>query len=527
MSGAGSPIPFDEVDPFNPENQLRGFIVKKRRRRGDLRITHVNGQACAQYVHATPTIPLLETTAPLPDFDRAHIFDKLDGTNVLLFRYHDAGGREHVSYKTRASPFLRLQPYGDFVALWRTMLERYAAQLDELIAAPHHFGFELFGRDLRILTDYPTALDARLLYAIDRDTGRILAPETVETYAFPTPTKLAEYEAGTSAATLHDDVLAQCEGRPLAEGAVAYLSKGGEATLYKIKPPSVLEQQARYRELYGIGKALQHAGRRREEVLEGVSAHLTASWSPAQRGAQRRVAEIALEDLGKELDFARAHPPRRASRRSPIDADTQILWRTIWGSHIWGMDNPTSDLDCCVVYKVAPSLLARAVDTPALFDPHRVGWHGRTPTGDEHQYELGRAVSLLMGGSMTMLLGVISPIVLEAHGTALAELRKLLEEAPSKAFFSSVLRDLADSERLMERARDERMYLKHLRIACRNLRFAITLFTHGRYELVPSAAVDVSELETLRAELYVSHRDSRLPYRFDPRPFVDYLARWR
>lgn len=166
MSGAGASVPFDEVDPFNPENQVRGFIMRSRRRRGDLQITHVNGEACAQYIHATPKIPLLEPASPLPEFERAHVFDKLDGTNILLFRYRDAGGRDFVSYKTRLSPFLRPLPYGDFVALWRQILERYAAPIAELVAAPHHFGFELFGRAVRILTDYPAELDARLLHAI-------------------------------------------------------------------------------------------------------------------------------------------------------------------------------------------------------------------------------------------------------------------------------------------------------------------------------------------------------------------------
>jgi RNA repair pathway DNA polymerase beta family len=526
MSGAGSPLPFDEFDPFNP-NRVRGFIVRSRRRRGDLQITHVNGEACAQYVHATPKIPQLEPATELRAFERAHVFDKLDGTNVLLFRYRDARGREFVSYKTRASPFLRLQPYGDFVALWRQILERYAGPLAELAAAPHHFGFELFGREVRILTEYPVALDARLLYAIDRDSGRVLAPAAVAARAFPMPARLGEYGAAATAATLHAEVLAQCRATPTMEGAVVYLATAGEATPYKIKPPSVLERQARYRELYEVGKTLRSAGRERAAVLEGVSAHVEGRWSPELQDAQRGVIEIVQQDLGKELDFDGALAPKQAARPSPIDDDAQILWRTVWGSHVWGMNTATSDQDRCVVYKVSSRLLACAVDNPALFDPHRAGWHGRTATGDEHQYELGRAVALLLGGSMTLLFGVMSPLVLDAHGAALAQLRQLVEDAPSKVFLGAVLRDLADSERMMARAREEQIYLKHLRIGCRNLRFAITLFTHGRYEFLPSTATQRAELEALRAELSDSYEASPLPAHFDRRPFDDYLARWR
>lgn len=526
MSGAGAPLPFDELDPFN-STRVRGFLVRSRRHRGDLQITHVDGEACPQVVHTTPSIAPLEPTTPLLAFERAHVFDKLDGTNVLLFRYRDARGRELLSYKTRASPFLRVQPYGDFVALWRQILERYAAPLAELAAMPHHFGFELFGRDVRILTDYPTALDARLLYAIDRETGRLLDPAALSPCSFPRPELLAEHGAATTAAALHRGVVERCEAEPHREGAVVYLALAGQAEVYKIKPPAVLERQARYRELYAAGKALHKAGRERAAVLEGVAAHVRARWAPALQEAQRRVIEIVQEDLGKELDFDRAPEPRHPARPSPLDDEAQILWRTVWGSHLWGMATASSDRDACVVYRVSPRLLARAVDQPALFDPHRVGWHGRTATGDEHQYELGRAVTLLAGGSMTLLLGVMSPLVLEAHDSALAELRRLLEEAPSRAFLGAVLRDLADSERMMARAWDAPTYLKHLRIACRNLRFAITLFRHGRYEFAPSAATERGELEALRGELLDSYHASSLPAHFDRRPFDAYLARWR
>lgn len=175
---SGSRIPFDEVAPFNP-SRVCGYVLRGRRRRGDLEITHVNGRACPQYVHGTPRIEHLDPERALPDFERAHVYEKIDGTNVLLFRYADVRGARFVSYKTRLSPFLRVQPYGDFVALWTEILARYRPAIAALAASGHAFGFELFGSRLRILTEYETPLDARFLYALDAATGRILDPDAV------------------------------------------------------------------------------------------------------------------------------------------------------------------------------------------------------------------------------------------------------------------------------------------------------------------------------------------------------------
>lgn len=509
-----SRLPFDEIDPFTG-NRVRGHVRRSRRRRGDLEITHVNGVACPQYVHATPRIEHLEPDRALPAFERARAYEKIDGTNVLLFRYRDARGERFVSYKTRLSPFLRAQPYGDFVALWGEILARYPAAFAALAASEHAFGFELFGSQLRILTAYEAPLDARLLYAIDPATGRVLDPAALPRTELPAPAPWGEHPAGTSAAELHDSVLARCAAaapdRAPPEGAVIYLVQGGAATLYKCKPAAVRERQARYRELYEQGKRSKAGDR--DAVLDEVAAYVVQRWTPALRAQHHGVIEIVREDLRKELDFdaPRADP---APPAPPLVEGALVLWRTIWGSHLWGMSRASSDTDTCTVYSLDP-------------ETRTGGWHRKTAAGDEHYYELEHAVALLLKGSVTLLFGAMSPLVVAAHATALSELRDLIEAAPSRVFYRALLRDLKDSERYMARAHDRAFYLKHLRIACRNLRFGITLFTEGRYAFLPSAADDPRELEALRAELRAAHAASRLPERFDTRPFDDYLSRWR
>lgn len=531
-----SRLPFDEVDPFN-RNRVCGYVLRSRRRRGDLEITHVNGRACPQYVHGTPRIEHLEPERALRDFERAHVYEKIDGTNVLLFRYTDARGEGFVSYKTRFSPFLRVQPYGDFVALWTEILARYRSEIAALAACRHAFGFELFGSRIRILTEHEAPLDARLLYALDAATGRILDPAAVPRSGFPTPSLWAELPAGTSASAIHAAVIARCAEagpeRPPPEGAVIYLARDGAATLYKCKPDAMRERQARYRELYAHGKT---AGTRDPDAVLGqLASYVERRWPPELRAQHHDVIEIVREDLRKELAFdaaidtpiAAPIAAPAAEPPPPIAGDQLVLWKTIWGSQLWGMAGPASDTDTCTVYCLDPETRTRAKLEPELLEPHRIGWHRKTDAGDEHYYELERVVELLLKGSFTLLLGVMSPLVVAACSTAHAELRGLLEASPSRVFHRALLRDTKDSERAMARARERAHYLKHLRIACRNLRFGITLFAEGRYVFRPSQADDAGELAALRGELIATYAASRLPERFDSRPFDDYLTRWR
>lgn len=166
--------------------------------------------------------------------------------------------------------------------------------------------------------------------------------------------------------------------------------------------------------------------------------------------------EIVREDLRKELAFeAPSAPP--VAELPPIDGE-QLLWKTIWGSQLWGMASPDSDTDTCSVYRLDHETLA-----PARRLPPRTGWHRKTDAGDDHYYELEHAVQLVLKGSLTLLLGVMSPLVVSASSTAHAELRGLLEASPSRICCRALLRDVRDSERAMARARERAHYFKHLR----------------------------------------------------------------
>jgi hypothetical protein len=530
-------VAFDLADPFNG-NRVRGFIRRSKRRRGDLEITHVNGEPCDQYIYCAPSISNLAVDSVPPPFERVKVFEKLDGTNVLLFHYQDAGGRSFASYKTRSAPFLGAQAYGDFLALWRAILDRYAAEIATLARSPYSFGFELFGREVPMLTDYETGLDARLLYALEPATGTMIDACADSEWRFPTPASWGEFPEGTAVSKMYGEAVARVarrldDGAP-AEGAVLYFIRGEGATAYKCKPPAVMESQARYRELYARGKAAARTSPRADAVIADIRAHVAEQWAPQARERDRRVIELACEHLRKELAYeesvASSTNAVRTADATPRRDDTSelaVLWTAVWGSHMWGMAGPSSDTDRCIVYQMDDRTLALGAFERELLRPHQRGFHRKPHGGDEHWYEIGRVVQLLLGGSVTMLYGVMSPHVDAPVAGAHPELKSLLEEQPSRVFYRSLMRDVGDSETRMKRALDEDFYRKHLRIACRNLQFAITLFAEGRYEFRPSEAVDVRELAALREQLAGVHGASPLPERFDPRPFHEYIVRWR
>jgi len=44
-----------------------------------------------------------------------HLYEKLDGTNVLAYRYRDGDGQWRLTYKLRLSPTLRNSRWGPFL----------------------------------------------------------------------------------------------------------------------------------------------------------------------------------------------------------------------------------------------------------------------------------------------------------------------------------------------------------------------------------------------------------------------------
>ncbi|MCP4159422.1 MAG: hypothetical protein GY760_05080 [Deltaproteobacteria bacterium] len=519
---------FDLIDPFNLQNRVEGFIYKSKSRFGDMKITSVNGSPCEQYIFGTPKILHLSKNLHQVKSKKYKVFEKIDGTNVLMFRYIDIKNNEYISYKTRLSPFLRPQPYGNFIKLWKTILSKYEEAFSELKESENYFGFELFGSTLRILTDYKTDLDAKLLYAIDPANGRVLSLDYEQNQTFP---KTKSINVSGDIHKDYNDLLSLSEkkvksGKPF-EGVMFYFDDGNFSNIYKLKPPEVITRQKKYGELYSKGKELSKKFSSEYEILNNLKSYINKNWEEDLSKKYSRIIEIANEDISNEVKFNNSKSIEITKKEDKNLSNQTILWRSVWGSHLWGMENKDSDKDCCVVYQADTRTILLGAFDNNLMQIHHHGTRSKSCEFDDHYYELGRAVQLILKGSLTVLYGVMSPIVVDQHSTALEELQELIIKQPSTVFYKVLMRDVRDSEKAMDRSENHDFYLKHLRIACRNLRFGITLFSKNRYEFLPSYAEDPQELFDLKMTLVEVYEKSELPDRFDSKPFEDYILSWR
>lgn len=123
--------PFRAEDPFNEGLEVEGLLsIRPDHRYGTLAVLRVGGWSGPQAIPATPKLHYpfdRHGVFRFPPLRRIAIYEKLDGTNVLAYRYRDAGGRSYLSYKLRLSPFLRNGRFGDFLDMWRELLGRYPA----------------------------------------------------------------------------------------------------------------------------------------------------------------------------------------------------------------------------------------------------------------------------------------------------------------------------------------------------------------------------------------------------------------
>jgi len=169
-------IEFNEADPYNPQNTLRGYINRRQGALyGSLIITHVNKEPCSQFIYSAPKqhYPFDKNKNwEFPEFDDIELYEKLDGTCIIRYNYKDSDNNIFTTYKTRLRPFLGKSQYGNFFSLWNEMLDTYP-QIKNL---PDGFNyvFELYGKRNKILIDYDIPLNTKLIFFIDN--GYIFPP---------------------------------------------------------------------------------------------------------------------------------------------------------------------------------------------------------------------------------------------------------------------------------------------------------------------------------------------------------------
>ena len=175
---------FCEIDPFNPKNEVEGWISRKPNEYyGALLITRVNGRTVApQLVMGSPKMhyPFVSRADgtrnyTFPSAKSIESYVKLDGTNVLAYMY-EAGGWQFMSFKTRLRPFVRNGRFGAFLGMWNEVARAHFDLIrDAMRRHTCNLSFEMYGARNRHLIVYEVPLAFALLFGV-ANTGRIMSP---------------------------------------------------------------------------------------------------------------------------------------------------------------------------------------------------------------------------------------------------------------------------------------------------------------------------------------------------------------
>ncbi len=245
---------FDVEDPFNDNLRLRGFLCQKPDHRyGALALTHVGDAEAPQLILATPKLhyPFGKDGAfHFPPIKKISLYEKLDGTNVLAYRYRDGEGQWHLTYKLRLAPALRNSKWGPFLDMWRELLRRHPTipQLVEINDC--HISFEMYGGRNTHLIVYETDLAVATLFGVRRDAS-IVPLFKLNLLGVPGTPLAGELIAGEDPVAKYAEIRAEMEKRNRhtedekligIEGTVWYVeAPDGRVTMWKCKPESVEE----------------------------------------------------------------------------------------------------------------------------------------------------------------------------------------------------------------------------------------------------------------------------------------------
>ena len=245
--------PFDVTDPFNDEVRLDGFLcLRPDHRYGALALLRVDGRSAPQRIFATPKLHYpfgKDGRFFFPAIQRADLYEKLDGTNVLAYRYEDADGRTRTTYKLRLSAVLRNSKWGPFLDYWRELLERHQALPHLIEVNGCHVSFEMYGARNAHLIAYEVPLAAAILFGVRPTDAAVVAPFRMQTEGVPTAPLLGALRADEDPVARFHALRGELEARNRpadedrlsgAEGAVWYVTEpSGRVTMWKCKPESV------------------------------------------------------------------------------------------------------------------------------------------------------------------------------------------------------------------------------------------------------------------------------------------------
>jgi len=216
-----------------------------------LTITHVGDAAAPQLIMATPKLHYpfgKDGSFHFPPIKTIHLYEKLDGTNVLAYRYRDPDGQWRLTYKLRLSPTLRNSRWGPFLDMWRELLQTHPTIPQLVEANGCHISFEIYGARNAHLVIYERDLAVAALFGVATDAS-VVPLHNLDLLGVPGAWLFGEIAAGEDAVAKYGEIRVQMEQRNKPaeeekltgiEGTVWYVEEpGGRVSLWKCKPESV------------------------------------------------------------------------------------------------------------------------------------------------------------------------------------------------------------------------------------------------------------------------------------------------
>lgn len=195
-----------------------------------------------------------------------------------------------------------------------------------------------------------------------------------------------------------------------------------------------------------------------------------------------------------------------------------VLWETIVGSHMWGMNRPGSDVDYFQVFAYPTKIFLMGYNPKQSFFYHY-------PDRDIHRHEIGRVIEQLLKCNVNFIFGVISNEVISTSKYH-RELYEYVKNHPCKGIEHSIW-GLASSNYKKYILSGADISEKRCNKILRVLQFGITLLKTGRYEFKPFYGGTPELIKQKINELVFAYNESKLPEEFDEEWLRYYLYRVR
>lgn len=199
----------------------------------------------------------------------------------------------------------------------------------------------------------------------------------------------------------------------------------------------------------------------------------------------------------------------------------KIIFETMVGSHMWGMQHGGSDEDHFLCY-LAPT---REILSGELVYPVRFSHFEHGEMRDTSAHEAQSVVGQLIKGNVNFLWGVMSPVVVKTSKWH-DELREIAGRNLAKNCYHSI-HGLAvhNYRKYIESGKDTSE--KRCNTIVRSIHFGIRILVEGRIGFAPVSMVFPEQVKTAMSALEQAYQESKLPERPNEKEFRDWLFRLR